>query len=77
MDLAPYINDARSLSMPLLGGNTVRNSSYGFHNWEFILKESALAKYDHVLAHAVDKLGMFFMICALVWGGYLLYKHHT
>jgi hypothetical protein len=77
MDLAPYINDARSLTLALLGGNTGRTSPYGFHDWEFILKESGLAKYDHVLAHTADKLGMFLMICALVWGGYLLYKQYT
>jgi hypothetical protein len=77
MDLAPYINDARSLTLPLLGGNTGRTSPYGFHDWEFILKESGLAKYDHVLAHTADTLGMFLMICALVWGGYLLYKQYT
>ncbi|MGD2188175.1 MAG: zinc ribbon domain-containing protein [Desulfobacterales bacterium] len=76
MDLAPYINDARSLTLPLLGGNTGRTSPYGFHDWEFILKELGLTKYDHVLAHTVDKLGMFLMICALVWGGYLLYKQY-
>jgi hypothetical protein len=76
MDLAPYINDARSLTLPLLGGNTGRASPYGFHDWEFILKESGLAKYDHVLAQTVDKLGMLLMICALVWGGYLLYKQY-
>jgi len=38
MDLAPYINDARSLTLPLLGGNTGRTSPYGFHDWEFILQ---------------------------------------
>lgn len=74
MDLAPYINDARSLTLPLLGGNTGRTSPYGFHDWEFILHESGLSNYDHVLAHVADKLGMILMICALVWGGYLLYK---
>ena len=76
MDLAPYINDARSLTLPLLGGNTGRTSPYGFHDWEFILKESGLIKYDHVLAQIADKLGMILMICALVWGGYLLYKQY-
>jgi hypothetical protein len=76
MDLAPYINDARSLTLPLLGGNTGRTSPYGFHDWEFILKESGLIKYDHLLAQMADKLGMILMICALVWGGYLLYKQY-
>ena len=76
MDLAPYINDARSLTLPLLGGNTGRTSPYGFHDWEFILHKSGLSNYDHTLAHIADKLGAFLMICALVWGAYLLYKQY-
>jgi hypothetical protein len=76
MDLAPYISDARSLTLPLLGGNTGRTSPYGFHDWEFILKELGIAKYDHVFAHLADKLGSLLMICALMWGTYLLYKQY-
>jgi hypothetical protein len=44
MDIAPYINDARSGTLPLLGGNTGQTSPYGFHDWEFILKESGLIR---------------------------------
>ena len=76
MDLAPYINDARSLTLPLLGGNTGRTSPYGFHDWEFILHKSGLSNSDHTLAQIADKLGTILMICALVWGGYLLYKQY-
>lgn len=76
MDLAPYINDARSLTLPLLGGNTGRTSPYGFHDWEFILKELGIAKYDHGLAHLADRLGLLLMICALMWGTYLLSKQY-
>ncbi|MFH1487634.1 MAG: TFIIB-type zinc ribbon-containing protein, partial [Pseudomonadota bacterium] len=50
MDLAPYINDARAGRLPLLGGNTGRSAPYGFHDWEFILNESGILKYDHTLA---------------------------
>ena len=32
-DIAPYINDARSLSLPLVGGNFGHSSPYGFHDW--------------------------------------------
>jgi hypothetical protein len=76
MDLAPYINDARSLTLPLLGGNTGRTSPYGFHDWEFILKESGLAHYDHSLAQIAYRFGTVLMIFALVWGGYILYKQY-
>jgi hypothetical protein len=76
MDLAPYINDARSLTLPLLGGNTGRTSPYGFHDWEFILKESGLAHCDHALAQIAYRTGTVLMIFALVWGGYILYKQY-
>lgn len=76
LDIAPYINDARSLSMPLLGGNTGRSSPYGFHDWEFILKESGLIRFDHVIAGLAMNTGRFFMILALIWAGYLLYKQY-
>lgn len=76
LDLAPYINDARSLTLPLLGGNTGRTSPYGFHDWEFILKEMGWINYDHSLAHLAHTLGCVVMIFALVWGGYILYKQY-
>jgi hypothetical protein len=76
MDLAPYINDARSLTLPLLGGNTGRTSPYGFHDWEYILKESGLAHCDHALAQIAYRSGTVLMIFALVWGGYILYKQY-
>jgi hypothetical protein len=74
MDLAPYINDARSLSLPLLGGNTGRTSPYGFHDWEFILKKTGLIRYDHLLADFSYRFGTILMIFALIWGGYILFK---
>ena len=76
MDLAPYINDARSLTMPLLGGNTGRTSPYGFHDWEFILKETGLLRYDHALASLSYMTGAIMMICALAWSGYILLKQY-
>jgi hypothetical protein len=76
MDLAPYINDARSLTLPLLGGNTGRTSPYGFHDWEFILHETRLLRYDQVLANLAYTLGTVLMICAFAWGGYILFKQY-
>jgi hypothetical protein len=76
MDLAPYINDARSLTLPLLGGNTGRTSPYGFHDWEFILKETKLLRHDQVLANFSNTLGTVSMICAFAWGGYILFKQY-
>jgi hypothetical protein len=76
MDLAPYINDARSQTLPLLGGNTGRTSPYGFHDWEFLLNKTGLIRYDHILAHFSDKLGAILMFISFVWGGYILFKQY-
>ena len=76
MDLAPYIDDARSLTLPLLGGNTGRTSPYGFHDWEFILQETKLLHYDHTLANISYMVGTILMICAFAWGGYILLKQY-
>lgn len=67
LDLVPYIDDARSLSMPLLGGNFGHSSPYGFHDWEFILTEAGIAHLDHALAKAAHFTGSLIMITALIW----------
>lgn len=76
VDLAPYINDARSLSLPLLGGNVGREAPYGFHDWEFILKESGLLAYDHALAKAAFVMGGLVMVLALIWGGIEIWRQY-
>ncbi|GBE03820.1 hypothetical protein BMS3Abin09_00743 [bacterium BMS3Abin09] len=76
IDLAPYINDARTLTMPLLGGNTGRFSPYGFHDWEFILTESGLLQHDHFIAGLSFTIGSILIILSFVWGGFLLYKQY-
>jgi hypothetical protein len=76
MDLAPYINDARSLTLPLLGGNTGMTSPYGFHDWEFILKESGLIDYHHAIAAGSHNLGILLILTAFAWGGYILFKQY-
>lgn len=76
LDLAPYINDARSLSLPLIGGNVGYRAPYGFHDWEFILTESGLIRYDHTLASAAQLLGGLVMLIAIGWCGYWLWRQH-
>jgi hypothetical protein len=74
LDLAPYIDDARRLTLPLVGGNTGRTSPYGFHDWEFILKESGLIRHCHTIAQMAFFIGCLLMVCAFAWGGYILLK---
>jgi len=76
LDIAPYINDARNLTLPLLGGNTGRNAPYGFHDWQFILNETGLIRYDHTIAGISYKIGIGLMLISIAWGGYLLYKQY-
>jgi hypothetical protein len=76
MDLAPYINDARALQLPLLGGNTGRTSPYGFHDWEFILTETKMLRHDHTLANLSHALGIIVMLIAFAWGGYILFRQY-
>ncbi len=76
MDLAPYINDARTLTLPLLGGNTGQTAPYGFHDWEFILKESGLIGCDRFLAVCSNITGIVLMIISFAWGGYLLFQQY-
>lgn len=76
IDIAPYINDARSLTLPLLGGNTGASAPYGFHDWQFILTELCLLKYDHALASWSHCIGAVVMIAACVWGAAVLVKQY-
>jgi hypothetical protein len=75
MDMAPYINDARDLKLPLLGGVTGQDV-VDYHDWEFLLGRTGLAQYDHILGHGAHYLGTILMITAWVWGGYMLYRQY-
>ena len=76
IDLAPYVNDARRLVMPLVGGNTGRTAPYGFHDWQYILTETGLLKYDHFLARTFWVIGSLIMATAVLWGGFLLLRQY-
>ena len=76
MDIAPYINDARNGRLMLLGGITGREADYGYHDWEFILNEIGLLRYDHVLAHIGQGFGILLMLVSFAWAGYLLFKQY-
>ncbi len=76
MDIAPYINDARAGVLPLLGGNTGQTSPYGFHDWEYILTETGLIRYDHSIALASHAAGIIIMLTSFAWAGFLLWKQY-
>ena len=66
MDIAPYINDSRSLNLMLLGGVTGKDVP-DYHDWEFILKKLGLLQMDHMLAYMAQGTGIVLMVTALVW----------
>lgn len=76
LDIAPYINDARAGVLPLIGGNTGHSAPYGFHDWEFLLTESGLLRYDHILANFSQAVGSLLMALAIAWAGYILLQQY-
>lgn len=66
VDVSPYINDARMLSITLIGGRTGREVEG--HDWEFILTELDLLSYDIHIARWVLLSGRIIMAAALAWG---------
>lgn len=77
IDLAPYVADARSMSLPLIGGNTGATAPYGFHDWNFILTETRLLENDHRIAGAAVALGALLMLLSIIWGASVLLGNRT
>lgn len=72
VDLAPYIADARSLSLILLGGHT--GAEVEGHDWEFILTELGVAHLDQRIGYTAYALGIAIMVGALVYAGRLAHR---
>ena len=71
MDLVPYISDARTQEMWLLGG--VRGKDIpGIHDWNNILSRLGLLEYDQVLSTLVTLLATGLMLLSFLWGAWLL-----
>ncbi len=60
LDIAPYINDARTRSLPLVGG--------GQHDWAYLLGQIHALAQDHSLAQLSFDLGSIIMFIAITWG---------
>jgi hypothetical protein len=57
--------------MILLGGVTGRDVP-GYHDWNNILSQLGLLKWDHTLARLAHLSGSVFIVLSLIWGAYLL-----
>ncbi|MCP5150927.1 MAG: zinc ribbon domain-containing protein [Chromatiales bacterium] len=71
VDLAPYVADARSQSMILLGGVLGRERP-GYHDWNNLLGRLDLLGLDHTLGFLTHWGGVLTMALALLWGAWLL-----
>jgi hypothetical protein len=72
MDVAVYANDARSLTLTLLGGYT--GAEVEGHDWERILQLTNLTVHDHQIAWTMHTIGAVLMIAALVWGAVIVLR---
>ena len=71
IDCAPYIDDAESQQLMLLGGFT-GSDVVGAHDWNNILGSLHMVERHRVVATAADSIGTLFIIIAIVWGGWIL-----
>lgn len=67
VDLAPYIADARSLSLVLLGGRT--GAEVEGHDWEFILTQLGVTHLDRQIGYTAHAIGILIMVSALAYAG--------
>lgn len=76
LDVAPYIGDARSLSLQLIGEATeeIAQARAYRHDWHNILEPIGALGADHRLAGLAQAIGTLLMLCAWGWGGALLWK---
>lgn len=65
LDIAPYIDDARTQAATLVGG--------GVHDWGWLLGQMRILHLDHTIARTVFVIGAVIMISAMLWGGLVLW----
>lgn len=70
VDVAPYINDARSLQLQLLGGGT--GQEIEGHDWEYLLTELNLLHKDVYISRWVLRAGRWVMALSLLWAAAVL-----
>ncbi len=72
LDVAIYVNDARSLQLTLVGGFT-GGEVYG-HDWEQLLTMTNAMHLDHRIANIVQFCGGAVMIGCLIFAVYLTFR---
>jgi len=75
MDLAPYIYDARTGQLLLIGG-FIGQERPGAHDWTNLLGRLGMLDYGHAFGTFTNVAGMTVMVLALTWAVYLLYLQY-
>lgn len=70
VDVAPYINDARSLQLQLLSGGTGKEVEG--HDWEYLLTAMNVLHKDVYISRAVLSVGRWVMGLSLAWAAAVL-----
>jgi hypothetical protein len=58
----------------MIWGNIGKHAPCGFHDWEYLLTETGLIRYDTAIAMGSHVLGSLLIILVPGWGGALLWK---
>jgi len=72
MDVAIYINDARSLQLTLIGGQT--GAEVDGHDWERLLLMTNSLHLDHRIANITHFAGAAVMIGCLAWAATIAWR---
>ena len=73
IDLAPYIYDAKRLTLTLLGGHTGRDNPNS-HDWYWLLSQMGVRQHCESIGLFFEGLGFLILLLALTWSVLLLFK---
>ena len=75
VDLAPYIADARSLRLVLLGGNT--GAEVEGHDWEYLLTQLGIVHHDRAIGLWAHYGGVLLMAASIGVGAWTLRRRRN
>ncbi|MCB6183290.1 hypothetical protein LIN78_07005 [Leeia sp. TBRC 13508] len=78
MDVAPYIGDARSLQLGLIGeyNEDIVDMRSERHDWHNILGDLGLLEKDQLIANLAHNGGRLMLIIACVWAAAIVYAQY-
>jgi hypothetical protein len=72
-EIAMYLGDARSLSLPLV---SLGNPETVIHDWEYMLGKLGLLPYDTFIAMCIRCAAVFLIVLCLASGSWVLMEMH-